>query len=290
MTDQDTVDAALRAQALGYSYGDQVAVEDVSFDVAPGEVLALLGPAGAGKSTIVKILTGQLVPTQGTVEVVGMAMASKRKAISSRIGVCFDQPTLYPSLTVHQNLTFFARLFGVEGFDGAALLDRVGLGDRAGARVAALSPALQQRLMVARALVNRPEVLFLDEPTHGLDATSAAVITEVVAEESERGVAVVLASQNMREADDLADRVALLDEGRILALDAPDVLKLSHSGRRVKLRFRADAGVDEEVVALDHDAGERLRGLVSRDDLLTIETEEATLDDVFAGLAGRRLA
>ena len=290
MTDEDAPDAALRAEGLEYSYGDGVAVDEVSFEVAPGEILGLLGPGGAGKSTIIKLLTGQLPSGQGTVEILGLAMPAQRKAIATRIGVCFEARNLYPSLTARENLTFFARLFRVEGFDVDALLDRVALGDRAGERVAGLSGEMQQRLMLAWAPVNRPEILFVDEPTDGLDAASAQAIRAILREEAHRGVAVVLATHDMHEADELSDRVALVNEGKILALDTPEVLKLSHGRRTVTLRFRDGDGVKEEVVVLDHAAGERLRWLVSREGLLTIDTEEATLEDVFSGLAGRRLA
>ena len=290
MTDEDRPAVALRAQGLGYSYGDTLAIDDISFEVAPGEILGLLGPDGAGKSTIIKLLTGQLPPRQGTVEILDMAMPAHRKAAHTRIGVCFQERNLYPSLTARENLTFFARLFRLEGFDVDTLLDRVGLSDRGGQRVAWLPGDMQQRLMLARALVNRPEILFVDEPTVGLDAAAARAIRAIIREEAQRGAAVILATRDMHEADELSDRVALVNAGKILALDTPEVLKGSHGRRTVTLRFREDAGVAEEVVAFDHDAGPRLRELVSREGLLAISTEEATLDDVFFEFAGRRLA
>jgi ABC-2 type transport system ATP-binding protein len=219
MTDEDAPEVAVRAEALGYSYGDGIALEDVSFEVAPGEVLVLVGPEGAGKSTIIKMLTGQMAPQQGTVEILGMAMASERRAISTRIGVCFQERTLYPTLTARENLSFFAQLFRVEGFDVDALLDRVGLGDHAGQRAGALTAGMQQRLMVARALVNRPEVLVLDEPTAGLNEAAAATVRTIIGDEAQRGVAVVVATADGREADQLAGRVATIDEGRIQLAD-----------------------------------------------------------------------
>jgi ABC-2 type transport system ATP-binding protein len=292
MTDEQTPAVALRADNIGYSYGERTAVDDVSLEVAAGEILGLLGPNGAGKSTAIKMLTGQLVPAQGTIEILGMAMPAEREAIQARMGVCFEERNLYPSLTARENLIFFARLFAVEGFDVDALLDRVGLGDRAGERVSGLSKGMQQRLMVARALVNRPDILFLDEPTDGLDPVSARAVRDIIRQEAQRGVAVLLTTHDMHEADELADRVAFINEGTILALDTPEALKLSHGQRAVKLRFRNTAdpsGVTEEVVTLDQYAGDRLRWMVGRPNLLTIHTEEATLEDVFVEFAGRRL-
>jgi ABC-type multidrug transport system ATPase subunit len=282
-------DVALRADSISYAYGDLQAVDEVSFTVAKGEILGFLGPNGAGKSTTIKMLTGQLQPQSGTIEVLGMAMPDEREAIQARIGVSFEEKNLYPALTARENLRFFARLFGVDDLDADALLERVGLDGRGKDRVGGFSKGMQQRLMFARALVNAPEVLFLDEPTDGLDPVSARAIRQMIADEALGGAAVLLTTHDMYEADQLSDRVAFIDDGKILALDTPEQLKLSHGQRAVKLRFRDGDHVSEEVVALDGGAGDRLRDLVGREGLLTIHTEEATLEDVFVEFAGRRL-
>ena len=290
MTSPEPREVALRADSISYAYGDRQAVVDVSFTVDRGEVLGLLGPNGAGKSTAIKMLTGQLVADDGSIEILGMAMPEHREQIQSRIGVSFEERNLYPALSAHENLRFFARLHGVRNLDVDALLERVGLEGRGRERVAGFSKGMQQRLMLARALVNEPDVLFLDEPTDGLDPVSARAIRELIAAEAERGAAVLLTTHDMHEADQLSDRVAFLDEGRILALDTPEQLKLAHGQRAVKLRFASGDTVSEVEVALDAYAGERLRYLVARQGLLTIHTEEATLEDVFVELAGRRLS
>ena len=280
---------ALRAEDLRYAYGDRVAVDGVSFALAPGEILGFLGPNGAGKSTTIKMLIGLLPPQGGHIDVLGMRMPEERTAIQARIGVVFEEKNLYPNLTGRENLRFFARLFGLHDVDLDALFDRVGLAGRADDRVHGYSKGMRQRLTVARALLNRPDVLFLDEPTDGLDPVSARSIRGLIREEAERGVAVLLTTHDMYEADELSDRVAFIDEGRILALDRPEQLKLTHGERSVRVRSRVDGEVVETVVALDGDAGEQLRTLVAREGLLTIHTEEATLEDVFVDLAGRRL-
>jgi ABC-type multidrug transport system ATPase subunit len=155
--------------------------------------------------------------------------------------------------------------------------------------VGGFSKGMRQRLTVARALLNRPDVLFLDEPTDGLDPVSARSIRGLIREEAARGVAVLLTTHDMHEADGLSDRVAFINDGRILALDTPDRLKIAHGDRAVRVRRRAGEGIEEETVALDGDAGRRLRELVTQDGLLDITTEGATLEDVFVDLAGRRL-
>ena len=281
--------AALRATDLRYAYGDRLAVDDVTFSLARGEVLGLLGPNGAGKSTTIKMLIGLLPPQAGTIEVLGMPMAERRSDIQARLGVVFEEKNLYPTLSGRENLAFFARLFGLGGVDLDGLLDRVGLAGRGRDRVSGYSKGMRQRLTVARALLNRPDVLVLDEPTDGLDPVSARSIRGLIREEAERGVAVLLTTHDMYEADGLSDRVAFINEGRILAVDTPERLKLRQGQRSVRVRRDVDGEVEESVVPLDGAAGERLRELVAGDGLLTIHTEEATLEDVFVAFAGRRL-
>jgi ABC-type multidrug transport system ATPase subunit len=281
---------AIAAADLGYSYGEVRAVDGVGFEVGPGEILGFLGPNGAGKSTTIKMLTGQLRPQQGEIEILGMALPEHLDDVQSRIGVCFEEKNLYTAMTGKENLAFFARLFGIRRFDPDPLLDRVGLGGRGDDRVSEYSKGMRQRLMMARALVNDPDVLFLDEPTDGLDPVSARSVRRIIEEEAQRGAAVLLTTHDMHEADSLSNRVAFINRGRILALDAPETLKLEHGKRSVRLRFRSGDTVEEEVVPLDDArAADRVRAAVGDRDLITIHTEEATLEDVFVQFAGRRL-
>jgi ABC-type multidrug transport system ATPase subunit len=282
-------EVVLRADGLRYAYGDRVAVDGVNLSLSRGEILGLLGPNGAGKSTAIKMLIGLLPPRSGRIEILGMDMARQRSEIQARIGVVFEEKNLYLNLSGRENLAFFARLFGLRDVDLDALLDRVGLGARGGDRVSGYSKGMRQRLTVARALLNRPDVLFLDEPTDGLDPVSARSVRALIREEAERGVAVLLTTHDMYEADELSDRVAFINEGRILASDAPEQLKLIHGHRAVRVRRRVGEQVEEVVVSLDGDAGDQLRSLVGQEGLLTIHTEEATLEDVFVAFAGRRL-
>ena len=282
-------EVALRATELRYAYGSRLAVDDVSFTVGHGEILGLLGPNGAGKSTTMKMLIGLLPPDDGQIEVLGMDMATRRAAIQARIGVVFEEKNLYPALSGRENLAFFARLFGLRDVDLDGLLERVGLGSRGRDRVSGYSKGMRQRLTVARALVNRPDVLFLDEPTDGLDPVSARSIRAIIREEAARGAAVLLTTHDMHEADGLSDRVAFINDGRILAMDAPEQLKLAHGERTVRVRRRVGDEVEESVIALDGDASAQLGALVGQDGLLTVHTEEATLEDVFVHFAGRGL-
>jgi ABC-2 type transport system ATP-binding protein len=281
--------SAIAATGLVYSYGATRAVDDVSFTVAPGETVGFLGPNGAGKSTTIKMLTGQLRPHQGTIEILGMAMQGHREEIQGRIGVCFEEKNLYAAMSGRENLSFFARLYGLDS-DPDELLERVGLASRGNDRVADYSKGMRQRLMMARALVNRPDVLFLDEPTDGLDPVSARAIRELIRAEASRGVAVLLTTHDMHEADALSDRVAFINQGKLLTVDTPENLKLRHGRRSVRIRYRDDGGTGERVIDLDEPgAEERVRDAISQEGLITIHTEEATLEDIFVLFAGRGL-
>ena len=183
------------------------------------------------------------------------------------------------------------RLFGVRDLDTDSLLRRVGLSERAKDRVSGYSKGMRQRLMMARALVNTPDVMVLDEPTDGLDPVSAIAVRELVRQEAERGAAVLLTTHDMHEADDLSDQVAFVNAGKVLAVDSPENLKLQHGKRSVTIRVRDGDSVGEQVLGLDApDAGARVAAAMADPNLLTIHTAEATLEDVFVAYAGRGLA
>ncbi|MBE0477187.1 MAG: ABC transporter ATP-binding protein [Coriobacteriia bacterium] len=280
---------AIQVEDLRYSYGDLEAVKGISFDVAPGEILGFLGPNGAGKSTTIKMLTGQLKPKGGRARILGADTGRDTPEVQARIGVVFEEKNLYLNMSGAENLRFFGSLFGVRP-DVDGLLRRVGLAERGRDRVGGYSKGMRQRLMVARALVNEPEVLFLDEPTDGLDPVSSKAIRNLIKQQAERGVAVLLTTHDMWEADELSDRVAFLNEGVVYALDTPENLKLAYGERAVKVRVRTDGGIREQVVALDApDAGERLMAAVGAEGLMTIHTEEATLEAIFIQMTGRGL-
>lgn len=279
---------AISVHDLRYSYGDLEAVKGISFDVAPGEILGFLGPNGAGKSTTIKVLTGQLRPGGGSASVLGFDVAAGDPRMQARIGVCFEEKNLYLNMSGRENLRFFASLYGIVDPDVDGVLRRVGLADRGDDRVATYSKGMRQRMMISRAFINTPDVLFLDEPTDGLDPTTAAAIRATIREEADRGVAVLLTTHDMHEADQLSDRVAFINTGEIAALDTPENLKLRHGTRSVTVRVRDGDEVRTEHLPLD-EGDARLAELATSPDLLTMHTEEATLEHIFIQLTGRRL-
>ncbi len=281
---------AILAEEISYSYGQIMAVNNISFKVEPGETLGFLGPNGAGKTTTVKMLTGQLELKSGRIQLFGQDVTKQSPEIQGRIGVCFEEKNHYLNMSAKENLEFFAKLFGVKGYDAIEALRNVDLAGREKDRVKEYSKGMRQRLMIARSLVNKPDVLFLDEPTDGLDPASAQSIRRIIKKEAERGAAVFLTTHNMNEADELSDRVAFMNEGKIVALDTPENLKLEHGKRSVKIRYRRDGEVQEEIIALDKDdTGEKLKAAVGTEGLITIHTEESTLEHIFIELTGRGL-
>jgi ABC-2 type transport system ATP-binding protein len=281
---------AIKVEGISYAFGDIEAVKSISFEVAQGEILGFLGPNGAGKSTTIKVLTGQLTPQGGKASILGVDVKRDSPEIQAQIGVCFEEKNLYLNMTAVENLSFFASLFRLKNVDSEGLLRRVGLGDRAKDRVKNYSKGMQQRLMVARSLINSPKVLFLDEPTDGLDPVSSQTIRRIIKEEARRGAAVLLTTHDMHEADELSDRVVFLNEGKIYAMDKPENLKLEHGKRSVRVRFKEHGEVKEQVVALDESStGEQLKSAVDTEGILTIHTEEATLEDIFVQMTGRGL-
>ncbi|MBN1190974.1 MAG: ABC transporter ATP-binding protein [Dehalococcoidales bacterium] len=271
-------------------YGDLLAVDHISFTVAEGEILGFLGPNGAGKTTTVKMLTGQLKPQDGRALLLGSDIVKETQAVRSRIGVCFEQTNLYEQMNALDNLVLFADLFGVKNFDGYALLKRVGLAGREKDRVSTFSKGMKQRLMVARSLVNTPQIIFMDEPTAGLDPVSSESIDNIIMEERTRGATVFLTTHDMWEADKLCGRVAFMDKGKIAALDTPHNLKQLYGKRSIIAEVETEAGLEKLEINMDTPATpDTVHGLFRNKKVVTIHSEEATLEDIFIKVTGRRL-
>jgi ABC-2 type transport system ATP-binding protein len=220
--------STIQVRELTRDYNGRRAVDGITFTVRAGEIFGFLGPNGAGKTTTIKVLTGQLRPTSGTAQVAGCDVVEERQRLKPRIGVVFETQNLYERLSARDNLVFPARLYGVPRGRVNQVLDQVGLTGRARDRIKEYSNGMKQRLLIARALLHQPQVLFLDEPTRGLDPNAARDIRTMVANLARQGVTVFLTTHYMEEADQLSDRVAIIDRGCIVALDTPEQLKAIH--------------------------------------------------------------
>lgn len=273
-----------------YRGADAYAVDGISFDVAGGEIFGFLGPNGAGKSTTQRVLTRLLTDYEGTAEVLGRPVRSWGPDYFEHVGVGFELPAHYSKLTARENLAGFAALYRgpVEPVDD--LLELVDLGSAADQRVATFSKGMRMRLNLARALLNRPEVLFLDEPSSGLDPVHAAAIRDLIRAQAARGRTIFLTTHDMATADQLCDRVAFMVNGRIAAIDTPRNFKLAHGQKTIVVEYRVDGRLERQELPLDAAAtGRSVADLLDRTDLETVHTREASLDEVFVAVTGGRL-
>ena len=237
---------AIEAHQLTRNYKGLRAVDQISFSVEPGEIFGFLGPNGAGKTTTIKMLTGQLRPTAGSASVAGWNIVNQRDQLKPCIGVVFEYQNIYERLSARDNLLFSASLYGVARERVDQVIEIVGLADWSNQKAQKLSNGMKQRLLIARALLHEPEIIFMDEPTKGLDPGVARAIRKLISDLSQQGVTIFLTTHYMEEADQLSDRVAILDQGRIVALNAPDQLKAQQSGKNTTLEdvFIALTGKD----------------------------------------------
>jgi ABC-2 type transport system ATP-binding protein len=230
-------------------------VDRVSFQVHQGEVFGFLGPNGAGKTTTVRMLTGVIEPTAGTATVRGHDVRRDSLAARAHLGIVPEEANVYLDLSVWQNVMLMAELHRVPRRrrlrEGDRLLELLGLADRKKQKARALSKGLRQRLMLCSALVSRPEILFLDEPTTGLDVYSTRLIRDLVRDLRGEGLTVFLTTHNMDEAEELCQRVAIIDEGQIAAIDTPDRLRqLARASQYVEVRFEGSSPADEPLESI----------------------------------------
>jgi ABC-2 type transport system ATP-binding protein len=284
-------ETSILVENLAYRYGQLNAVDNISFSVDRGEILGFLGPNGAGKTTTVKMLTGQLKPQKGRALLLGYDIAKETAKIRARIGVCFEQTNLYEQMSALDNLNLFAELFSVNSFDGYALLKRVGLSGREKDKISGYSKGMKQRLMVARSIVNSPSIIFMDEPTAGLDPVSSEAIGNIILEEKARGATIFLTTHDMWEADKLCQRVAFMNHGKIAALDSPRNLKQLYGKRRLVAELAKSNGVlEKQEIEMDtENTGKMVETLFNQEKVLTLHSEEATLEDIFIKITGQRL-
>jgi len=291
-------------------YGDVEAVRGIGFEVQPGETFGFLGPNGAGKSTTIKILCTLADPTSGTARVAGYDVRKQRDTVRRNIGLVFQDTTLDNYLTGEQNLRFHADLYGVPkaqlGPRMRQVLEMVNLWDRRGAEVATYSGGMKRRLEIARGLLHAPRVLFLDEPTVGLDPQTRSSIWEYINDLKKReDITIFLTTHYMDEAEN-CDRIAIIDHGKIVAIDTPEQLKASIGKDRVQIavnddqaairelkdRFGLDAAMSEGMVTFNVGSGEHFvpqlfAGLTEQ--IKSVSVARPTLDDVFMSYTGKTI-
>ena len=254
----------LTASHLTRRFGDRVAVDDVSFELKPGEIFALLGPNGAGKTTTLRMLAGLIAPSSGAVHLEGEPMSrTTATRLRSRIGFLTETPGLWERLTVRQNLSVYAQLHGLTPVARVvdAALDTFGVLDRARDQAAQLSKGLKQRVALARALLHEPAIVLLDEPTAGLDPESARDVRELILRLRDQGRAVLLSTHNLDEVERVANRVAVM-RGRLVAVDTPVALRARVFGARLRIVTAQAAAVYMWVLTSDGFADVRAEGSI----------------------------
>lgn len=303
-------DPVVEVESVTHRYGDRVALDDVSLSVEANQLVALLGPNGGGKTTLFKILTTLMRPTQGTARVGGADVVSRRDEVRRRIGIVFQKPSLDDRLTVYENLMHQGHMYGLSGAalkrKSMELLERFDMADRQGDRAAALSGGLQQRVELVKALLHDPEVLILDEPGTGMDPGARRTMMGYLCElKAQAGVTVLLTTHLMDEAD-RCDHVAILDRGRIIQQGVPAKLKQTIGGdvlivgtpnqaalaRKVNERFGVAAEVVDDVVRIERERGHEFVPVLIEafpGEVDTVTVGKPTLEDVFVHYTGHRL-
>lgn len=316
MLDTVTTAQVLSASHLGKRFGDRVAVDDVSFEVAPGETYGLLGPNGAGKTTTIRLVCGLLRADRGEVRVAGRPLGTTATSAKRYIGYVPQDIALYPDLTARENLSFFGRLYGLRGRALSRrvgkVLDLIGLSERGGDRVESFSGGMKRRLNIGAGLLHEPTLLVLDEPTVGVDPQSRHAVMESVRSFGAAGMAVLYTTHYMEEAERLCDRVGIIDHGRLIAegtrrelvaeLGERDRITLSAAGDLAVLadRLRRLDGVDHadvkdgQVQVLAGEARRLLPGVLETAErsglsVRSVEVDEPDLEAVFLHLTGTAL-
>ena len=306
----------LVAQDLHKAYGDVKAVDGISLQVARGEVFGLLGPNGAGKTTTISMLTGLLEPTEGKITVDGLDLETHTNEVKAKLGLVPQELALYPTLSARQNLEFFGRIYGLKGKELRQRVDEVlamiGLTERADEAIEDYSGGMKRRVNIGAGLLHKPKMLFLDEPTVGVDPQSRNAIFEGVEELNRAGMSVIYTTHYMEEAQRLCHRVAIVDEGKVIALDTPSALIRSLGGgiilisvaegwaeevaeRTVQVSaVKSAARTDGQIKIETHRLQEALIGILDITNQLdvsitSIEMLEPNLESVFLHLTGKRL-
>ena len=282
----------IRVRGLEYTYAgaDRPALRGLDFSVEGGETFGFLGPSGSGKSTTQKVLIGLLDDYTGEATVLGREVSEWGPDLYERIGVAAETPNLYRKLTGRENLELFASLYGGAARDPMELLERVGVAGAVDRRVGTYSKGMQMRLNFVRALIHDPELVFLDEPTAGIDPGHARAVRDIIEDLQSGGTTVFLTTHDMTVADQLCDRVGFIVDGRLPLIEAPRTLKLEYGEPTVRVEFRTGGALDSREFSLTNlDSDDNFRELLRSGRVETIHTEEATLEDVFIEVTGEAL-
>lgn len=277
----------LNLRHISKKFSNKQALKDINITISKGEILGFLGPSGAGKTTTIKIVTGQMSQSSGTATILGSDTQNIDEKIYGEIGIVTDSSGIYEEFTVYENLILFAQLLNVNRTKIDQLLERVGLGEQKNQLAGKLSKGQTQRLVLARAVIHKPKLLFLDEPTSGLDPTTALEIHRMLLEFKNDGMGIFLTTHNMDEATKLCDNVALLNDGHIVEFGSPQDICLRYNSEK---KYRILLNSKEEVtLAQSKEDVQQLLKWMSSNIVEAIHSCEPTLENVFLRLTGKEL-
>jgi len=269
------------------SFGEKRVLDQISFSVSEREIFGLLGPSGAGKTTMIKILTGQISVSDGVAYVWGIDTSHITDDIYSKIGMVLDDQGLYERLSCYYNLKIFAEIYDIDKDNIERVLSQVGLINSIKKPVFQLSKGMKQRLVLARAIMHNPYLLFLDEPTSGLDPATALEIHQLIFELRDRGTTVFLTTHNMAEATKLCDNVVLLNEGKIVEYGAPDEICRKYNPKKI-VSVLLKGGQTAEL-PIDRTSSSKIAEMFENEFVESIHSSEPNLETVFIQLTGRNL-
>lgn len=263
------------------------AIKNLNFDIEEGEIFGFLGPSGAGKTTTIKLLTSQLIPTSGEIKVFGKDAYANKNEIVKKIGILSDNSGIYDRLSVIDNLMLFANINGVSKKTVLEALEKLGMSEAVKKEAKKLSKGMKQRLMIARAVIHKPRLLFLDEPTSSLDPGTTLEIHKLLRKLNEDGTTIFLTTHNMVEADKLCDRVAFINSGEIVDIGNPEELKLKYINDNIKVVLKDRR---TEIMLKNNSVGAlKIKALIEEGQLLAIHSMEPSLEKIFLNLTGREL-
>lgn len=276
---------AIEVKDLTFSYDGKVkAVENLEFEVKKGEVFGFLGPSGAGKSTTIKLLTKLIAPPPNSVYLLGQDMSKVKPDFYRKIGIAFENDVLYPTLTGYENLYFHGSVYGVKKEEIDKILKEMDLYRSKDKKASQYSKGMKTRLVLARALITKPEILFLDEPTSGMDPDIAAYLRDFLLQINKQGTTMFITTHDMNEAEKLCDRIAFFNNGRIVELDSPESYKRRFGEKKVTIEY------ENEIKEFDREGDlSTLSNLVKQNDWNSIHSQEASLEEIFIKVVGRGL-
>jgi len=269
------------------SFGAKQVIKDVSIAINEGEVIGFLGPSGAGKTTTIKLLTGQLKQDMGTATILGRDTTTLNNESYQQIGIVSDNSGLYENLNGYDNLLVFSQILNVDKKRINPLLEKVGLGGDTKQKVKKYSRGMKQRLVLARAMLHNPKILFLDEPTSGLDPTTSIEIHKLMLEMRDGGTTFFLTTHNMAEASKLCDRIALFNEGKIADMGTLEELSQKYNTEKSVKLWLNDGTITE--LPLIPENSHKIADLIAQDLVVNMHSQEPTLEQIFIQITGREL-